>query len=272
VSAVQMAWLERCGERQLTMRARVLGVGFGACMALAATSGCSGEGNLPEGAGSEDGENGSGTGSGVGGSRSVANFNRPPGMLIGRGASGGDDSSETGEPPVVVAPTAGAPDDDLEIPSFEPPPPDPPPCSGCVEISALVNDINQGSQFSFNAGGVAGVTSVAWTILVPFNSDQLFIRSVVNGGDGPYTFLSANNFPELNAPLPLVQQFTGTVNTVGLRIGSAGAWTGNQRVSIFIDSVSFEGADPSSTRTFDGDAQGMAPQGTEREPLVSFHP
>lgn len=247
---------------QLKMRARALGIGFGACIAFAAISACSGRE-----VGSEDGENGSG------GPRSVANFNRPPGMLIGRGGSGSDDSSETGEPPLAIVPTAGAGGDDLEIPSFEPPPPVPPPCSGCVEISALVNDINQGSQFQFNAGGVAGVTRVVWTILVPFNSDQLFIRSVVNGADGPYTFLSANVFPELNAPLPLVHQFTGTANTVGLRIGSAGAWTGNQRVSIFVDSVAFEkGADPSSTITFDTDAQGMAPQGTEREPLVSFHP
>jgi hypothetical protein len=258
------------------MRARAFSIGFVACIALAATSACSGEGDpeAPGGMGSEDGENGSGTANGVGGSRSVANFNRPPGMLIGRGASGGDDSGETGEPPLVVVPTAGAPGDDLEIPSFEPPPPLPPPCSGCVEISALVNDINQGSQFSFNAGGVAGVTRVVWTILVPFNSDQLFIRSVVNGGDGPYTFLSANTFPELNAPLPLVHQFAGTANTVGLRIGSAGAWTGNQRVSVFVDSVAFEFADPAPTITitFDADAEGMAPQGTEREPLVSYHP
>ena len=260
----QLARLKGRGQERLKARARV-GISFGMCVALALTSACSGEGNASE--------DGSGAGNGIGGSRSIANLDRPPGMLIGRGASGGDGSGESGEPAVAVVPTAGAPGDDLEIPSFEPPPPDPPPCSGCVEISALVNDINQGSQFSFNVGGVAGVTSVVWTILVPFNSDQLFIRSVVNGADGPYTFLSANTFPELNAPLPLVHQFMGTANTVGLRIGSAGAWTGNQRVSIFVDSVAFEkGTDPASTITFDADAQGMAPQGTEREPQVSFHP
>jgi hypothetical protein len=195
---------------------------------------------------------------------SIDGFGRPRGMGIGT------TPDDTGEPPVAPAvPSEPAPDsDDLEIPMFEGPPPLMIPCSGCVELSAIVDDINQRSQFTFNAGGVMA-TRVVWTILLPFNSDQLFVRSIVNGSDGAYTFMSANVFPELNTPTELAQDVAGTINTVGLAFGSAGAWTGDQRISVFVDSVRFEGSN--TTRTFDTGAEGFAAQGTERQPMVQFH-
>jgi hypothetical protein len=158
--------------------------------------------------------------------------------------------------------------DDLDIPMFETPITTVIPCSGCVELSAIVDDINQRSQFTFDAGGVQA-TRVVWRILLPFNSDQLFIRSTVNGGDGPYTFMSANVFTELNTPIEFVHAFSGTANAVGIALGSAGAWTGDQRVSVFVDSVTFEGANV--TRTFDMGVEGFTAQGTERQPMVQFH-
>jgi hypothetical protein len=197
----------------------------------------------------------------------IDGYGRPAGMSIGTGSvdqpDQEDDATSTPEP---QSPTMEP--DELAIPMFETPVSTVVPCSGCVQLSAIVDDINQRSQFTFNAGGQQ-VTRVVWTILLPFNSDQLFIRSIVNGGDGPYTFMSANVFGELNKPVELVQQFTGATNTLGIALGSAGAWTGDQRVSVFVDSVTLEGANV--TYTFDADAEGFAAQGAEREPMVQFH-
>lgn len=197
----------------------------------------------------------------------IDGYGRAPGMSIGTGTIDAPDEEDD----APAAPPAQAPDmapDELDIPMFETPLAPVVPCSGCVELSAIVDDINQRSQFTFNAGAVQ-VTRVVWTILLPFNSDQLFIRSIVNGSDGPYTFMSANVFGELNTPVELVHTFTGTANTVGIALGSAGAWTGDQRVSVFVDSATFEGAN--ETRTFDTDAGGFTAQGTERQPMVQFH-
>jgi hypothetical protein len=198
----------------------------------------------------------------------IDGYGRPPGMAIGTGTvDEPDQESDQTAAPAPQAPTTEP--EELEIPMFETPVTTVVPCSGCVELSAIVDDINQRSQFTFNTGGVQGVTRVVWTILLPFNSDQLFIRSIVNGSDGPYTFMSANVFGELNTPVELVHTFTGAANTLGIALGSAGAWTGDQRVSVFVDSVTLEGA--KVTHTFDVDAEGFAAQGTERQPLVQFH-
>jgi hypothetical protein len=196
----------------------------------------------------------------------IDGYGRAPGMSIGTGTIDPPDEEDDDVMPAPQAP-ATAPDE-LEIPMFETPVAPVVPCTGCVELSAIVDDINQRSQFTFNAGGIQ-VTRVVWTILLPFNSDQLFIRSVVNGSDGPYTFMSANVFSELNTPIEFVHTFTGTANTAGIALGSAGAWTGDQRVSVFVDSVTFEGANV--TRTFDGDDGGFAAQGMERQPQVQLH-
>lgn len=197
----------------------------------------------------------------------IDGYGRPPGMAIGTGTI--DAPDEEDDELTTPAPQApGVAPDELEIPIFEAPVTPLVPCSGCVELSAIVDDINQRSQFTFSAGS-AQVTRVVWTILLPFNSDQLFIRSIVNGSDGPYTFMSANVFSQLNTPVEFVHDFTGAANTLGIALGSAGAWTGDQRVSVFVDSVRLEGADV--TYTFDGNTQGFAAQGTERQPLVQLH-
>jgi hypothetical protein len=200
----------------------------------------------------------------------IDGFGRPAGMGIGNAAQDEAERDDVDPDPADPTPLDPATDsDDVEIPTFETPPPvTAVPCTGCVQLSAIVDDINQRSQFNFNVGGVQA-TRVVWTILLPFNSDQLFIRSVVNGSDGPYTFMSANVFGALNTPVQLVHEFSGNATTAGIALGSAGAWTGDQRVSVFIDSVTFEGS--GTTRTFDADAGGFSAQGTERQPLVEFH-
>jgi len=200
----------------------------------------------------------------------IEGFGRPPGMAIGNGAPddpGGDDDGPAMAPPTTPAPSDS---DDIVIPVFDDTPPPPViPCSGCVELSAILDDINQRSDFTFNVGGVPA-TRVVWTLLFNFNSDQLFIRSVVDSSEGPYTSMSANVFGALNTPVQFVHPFTGTANNVGIAFGSQGAWTGDQRISVFVDSVTLEGPN-GVTRTFDADAGGFAPRGTERQPLVQFH-
>jgi len=259
---------------------RALGLGWSTGLVLASLAACSGDPDTAPETGRASNTPGSpsngqaGRGSTPGSANSgpfvaIDGFGRAPGMAIGQGA--GDEEVEDGEtntPP--LAPAASDPDD-VEIPVFETPPPEVvAPCSGCVELSAVIDDINQRSDFSFNAGGVA-ITGVTWTLLIPFNSDQLFMRSFVNGSDGTYTFMSANLFPALNTRVQFVQQINATATTVGFAIGSAGAWTGDQRISIFIDSVTLEGA-PNAGKTFDTDAGGITPRSTERSPSVVFHP
>lgn len=201
----------------------------------------------------------------------VDNYDRPPGMPIGRG------TPSNGEAPSVSVPlatggTGPSPTDvdDLEIPDFEAPEEDAPPCSGCVELNTDVNDINQRDDFVFSAGNVA-VTRVVWTIIVPFNSDQLFVQPFVDGSYGTYTDLDANAFP-VDTPIELVHAYTGNANLVGLAIGSAGAWTGDMTMSLFVDSVRLEGAGAAASRTFDAGVDGLATRSNMRSPRVVFHP
>jgi len=198
----------------------------------------------------------------------VDNVGRPAGMPIGQGAAG--PGTPGSNPPVT--PAAPDPDDaageDLEIPVFEAPV-DGPPCSGCVELNMLVNDINQRDDFVFDAGGV-GVTRVVWTIVVPFNSDQLFVQPFVDQSFGTYTDLDANAFA-IDTPVQLVHEYSGTANSVGLAIGSSGAWTGNMTLSVYIEAVTLEGADGAS-RTFEAGPEGFATRTAAHEPQVVYHP
>jgi hypothetical protein len=199
----------------------------------------------------------------------VANYNRPPGMPIGQ-SSGAPTPGEGDLAGTPIAPSQPGDDSEIEIPVFEDPTADDaPPCSGCIELNVLVDDINQRDDFVFTAGGV-NVTRVVWTIIVPFNSDQLFVQPFVNESYGTYTDLDANAFT-VDTPVQLVHQFSGTANTVGLAIGSAGAWTGNQTMQVFVDSVTLEGA-ATGSRSFDADAQGVANRTNAHQPRVVYHP
>ncbi len=202
----------------------------------------------------------------------VANYDRAAGMSIGQGAGG--PGSEEDALPSEIAPSAGGsgnpPDDgEIEIPVFEGPDETPPPCSGCVELNMDVNDINQRDDFVFNAGA-SGVTRVVWSLIIPFNSDQLFVQPFVDSSYGTYTDLDANAFA-VGTPFQLVHQFTGTANTVGLAIGSAGAWTGDMRMAVYVDSVTLEGA-ATGSRTFDVSAEGFAARSASRNPGLVHHP
>lgn len=197
----------------------------------------------------------------------IDGFGRAPGMPIGTGAPDDPAGAAPAAPPAASG--SGQDSDDVEIPVFDQPgAPAAAPCSGCVELSAILDDINQRSDFAFDAGGVQ-VTRVVWTILLTFNSDQLFIRSFVDGNEGPYTGMGANVFGQLGTPVQFVQTFSGTATNVGIAFGSQGAWTGDQRISVYVDSVTLEGPN-SVTRTFDADAGGFAPRGGDRQPMVQF--
>jgi hypothetical protein len=198
---------------------------------------------------------------------------RPAGMLIGQGASGNTD--ETRNPVLEGNGGTSSPNDgesDIEIPIFDSPDDVPPPCSGCVELNVDVNDINQRDDFVFSAGGV-NVTRVVWTLIIPFNSDQLFVQPFVDSSYGTFTDLDANAFT-IDTPVQVAHQFRGTANNVGIAIGSSGAWTGNMTMSVFVDSVTLELEDAPATasRTFDADAQGLASRSAAHNPKVVFHP
>ncbi len=186
----------------------------------------------------------------------VGRFNRPPGMPIGTGASGGqlddpDDVLALDEPATVAAP-----------------PVTPVPCAGCVELKVDVNDINQRDEFVFAAGGAA-VTRVVWTVRVNFNSDQLAVQPFIDGEYGKYTNLHVNTFP-LGAPVEVEQELTGKAQLIGLAVGSSGAWTGDQTMSVFIDSVSVEGS-RGFLESFDAGPGGMTPRTHAHNPHVVFH-
>lgn len=247
---------------------KALRAGIGVASLLGALSACSGAdgdagssmlANTPE-----DGERGPSVTLASGG---VVNYNRPAGMPIGRGAP--SDEAPLPSDPAGVEP-ASTDVGELAIPDFEAPENDAPPCSGCVELNADVNDINQRDDFVFSAGGV-NVTRVVWRIIVPFNSDQLFVQPFVDSSYGTYTDLDANAFP-VDTPVELVHTYSGTANMVGLAIGSAGAWTGNMTMSVFVDSVTLEGADPAASPTFDAGLEGLATRSNTRNPRVVFHP
>jgi hypothetical protein len=191
----------------------------------------------------------------------VAHYDRQPGMPIGTGASGGELDERT----------ATTDNSDLAIPRYEvtaAPEPAAPPCSGCVELSVYVNDINQRDEFTFSAGDVP-ITRVVWTIRVTFNSDQLAVQPFVDDVYGKFTNLHVNTFP-LGAPVQVEQQITRRAKTIGLVLGSSGAWTGNQTIGVFVDDVRIEGPAPFE-KSFDSGPEGIAPRTDRRQPKVTFH-
>jgi len=204
----------------------------------------------------------------------VGNFGRPPGMPIGTGASGG-----VLDEPELGAPVAASPEDvtnnaDLTIPKFEAAAAAAAaaaraPCAGCVELNVDVSDINQRDEFALDVDGVS-VTRIIWTLLVNFNSDQLAVQPFVNEQRGKYTALHVNTFP-LATPVQVEQQFKGKARVVGLVVGSSGAWTGNQTMSVFVASVSGEGAG-SFSRSFAAGTEGFAPRTAAHNPKIVFHP
>jgi hypothetical protein len=205
-------------------------------------------------------------GSGV--SPGVANYDRPLGMPIGQGASGNVPAPP--DTPAVPTPDENvAVDEDLEIPVFVPME-EPPPCTGCVEFRVDVDDINQRDNFVFGASAT-NVTRVVWTLIVPFNSDQLFVQPFVDNVYGTFTDLDANAFA-VDTPVQLVHQYSGTAGTVGLAVGSSGAWTGDMTMSVFVDSVTLEGADAAASRTFDADVGGFVVGSNTHNPQIVYHP
>jgi len=214
-------------------------------------------------------------GAGTGETTGVGNYDRPLGMPIGQGAAGNDEapgaSGDTALDPGQT-PAAADGDDAIEIPVFEAPD-DGPPCAGCVELQMLVNDINQRDDFVFDAGGMAGVTRVVWTIVVPFNSDQLFVQPFVDNAFGTYTDLDANAFA-IDTPVQLEHILPAAANagSIGLAIGSAGAWTGDMVMSLFVESVTIEANGTSASRSFDASAEGLATRTNAHQPRVVYHP
>ena len=212
------------------------------------------------------------TGAGGTGSRGVGNYDRPLGMPIGQGATGPGEAPPQGEPAQGPEAATNPGGEGIVIPVFEAPD-DAPPCSGCVELQILVNDINQRDDFVFSANGLAGVTRVVWTIIVPFNSDQLFVQPFVDDAFGTYTDLDANAFT-IDTPAQLVHTLPGAAaaNSVGLAIGSSGAWTGDMVMSLFVDSVTIEANGTSTTRSFDASLDGLATRTNANQPRVVYHP
>jgi hypothetical protein len=199
----------------------------------------------------------------------VSNYERPLGMPIGQAAPAEPEGVPTEEDPGAPPDDGTAVGEEIEIPVFVPVD-EGPPCSGCVELSVDVNDINQRDSFVFS-GNNANVTRVVWTIIVPFNSDQLFVQPFVDNNYGTFTDLDANAFA-IDTPVELVHQYSGPASTVGLAVGSSGAWTGNMTMSVFVDSVTLEGADPSASRTFDTDVQGLVVGSSAHNPKIVYHP
>jgi hypothetical protein len=143
------------------------------------------------------------------------------------------------------------------------------PCAGCVELKMDVNDINQRDEFVLALDG-APVTRVVWTVLVTFNSDQLAVQPFVDDEYGKYTELHVNTFP-LGTPVEVEQKVRRKARTLGLVVGSSGAWTGNQTMSVFVDRVRVEGA-RGFTQTFSTGPEGFAPRTHVRNPKAVFHP
>jgi hypothetical protein len=143
------------------------------------------------------------------------------------------------------------------------------PCTGCLELNVYVNDINQRDEFAFAANG-ARVARVVWTIRVNFNSDQLAVQPFIDDQRGKYTSLHVNTFP-LGEPVEIEQPFKGKADAVGLIVGSSGAWTGDQTMSVFVDSVSVEGPQ-GFTKTFARGDEGLAPRTHNHHPKTVPHP
>jgi hypothetical protein len=206
----------------------------------------------------------------------VGHFKRPPGMPIGTGADGGALVARAGAltvdalepPPAEVTASADldqapAPEADTAARAARVP------CAGCLELNVHVDDINQRDEFVFPGNGVR-VTRVVWTILVNFNSDQLAVQPFVNDKYGKYTSLHVNTFP-LGKPVQVEQEFKGKADIVGLVVGSSGAWTGNQTMSVFVDAVSIEGPG-GFTKSFAVSDEGVVPRTEKHRPKTVLHP
>jgi hypothetical protein len=269
----------RAGERPSAMnrsRPALPWATLALCLALGA---CSGEDDPAlEGSMSAPGSAvprpSDGSPAGAGGSAvgpGVANSNRPLGMPIGQGASGNAPPPVPAPdtPPVATPEEDAAADEELEIPVFVPMQ-EPPPCTACVEFRVDVDDINQRDNFVFGASAT-NVTRVVWTLIVPFNSDQLFVQPFVDSAYGTFTDLDANAFA-VDTPVQLVHEYSGNAGTVGLAVGSSGAWTGDMTMSVFVDSVTLEGADAAASRTFDADVGGFVVGSNTHNPQIVYHP
>jgi hypothetical protein len=210
-----------------------------------------------------------------GASARVGRARRPLGMPIGTGAAGGALERGEGAPTTVAA--LDTPPAEVTAGREASAPPAlaaattaaAVPCAGCLELQVDVDDINQRDEFAFMTDG-GPITRVVWTLRVNFNSDQLAVQPFVDTERGKYTALHVNTFP-LGQPVEVVQDFKGKGRSVGLVVGSSGAWTGNQTMSVFIDSVSVEGLH-GSTRSFATDAEGIAPRTSTRNPKIVIHP
>jgi hypothetical protein len=202
----------------------------------------------------------------------VGHYDRPPGMPIGTGATSEERAAR--EARALLAEGGGEASDnrDVAIPRFEQTPERPPPatvpCAGCVELQVDVSDINQRDEFAFDARG-ARITRVVWTLLVSFNSDQLAVQPFVDKERGKYTALHVNTFP-LGAPVQVEQIYSGSAQQIGLVVGSSGAWTGNQTMSVFVDAVSVEGPG-GFQKSFAADAEGLEARTHEHRPHVVAH-
>lgn len=166
---------------------------------------------------------------------------------------------------------------DFEVPELnaDPDAPQPPPCSTCAELNMRVDDVNQRATFALTveaAEGTALATQVVWTLIIPFNSDQLFIQPNAGGTSGNYTNLHINNF-EPNTPVQFVQTLSRpvAVSRLAMSIGSSGAWTGDRTMQLFIDSVEIV-SDDGASLVVDAELEGFNALGDNFEPQVQFHP
>ena len=201
----------------------------------------------------------------------ISGFGRPPGMPIGTGSAqrrlGGQGLTSA---PLAASSDRAADNTGLAIPRFEAASKRaPPPCAGCVELNVHVDDINQRDEFAFLSEGTA-ISRVTWTLLVTFNSDQLAVQPFVDDEYGTYTALHVNAFP-LATPVKVVQEIRTKAARIGLAVGSSGAWTGNQTMAVFVDSVAVEGPF-GFTKDFMRGAQGLEARTRQHEPRVVSHP
>lgn len=249
------------------MRAALLLAGVGrvslGCASLAgAAPGCGGPGGASQSGVQAPSEQAPG----------VRGFGRHPGMAIGTGA----DSRVR----VPLDETMEAVPAELRAAELPVPPPTPapasteaPPCAGCVELQVDVSDINQRDEFALALGGIR-VKRVSWTLLVSFNSDQLAVQPFVDGATGRYTPLHVNTFP-LATAVTVVQELDGKAadaraQYVGLKVGSSGAWTGDQTMSVFVSELRIEGAS-TLHKLFEAGPEGLQPRTHSRNPRVVFH-
>lgn len=196
----------------------------------------------------------------------IQGYGRPPGLPIGTGGSVGEppDLDATPPPEVTDLPLLAIPKAPL---AAQPPPPAP--CTGCVELSVYLNDVDQHDDFAFDAGG-ASVTRVVWTLATNFNSDQLVVQPFVDSRRGKTAEIDANTFP-LGKPVELTQEIAGKARWVGLVLGSLDSWSVDQRVSLFVLGVRAEGPQ-GFDKTFRHDAEGLVPRTRHRQPRVEPHP